>query len=65
MIMAFSSPNGRLPGRSTAALGVIQIEYQALWRRGEAGDELLDEGLTDAVNVLPARRVFEARDRRA
>lgn len=46
-------------------LGVIQIEYQALWRRGEAGDELLDEGLTDTLNVLPARHVFEARDRRA
>lgn len=45
-------------------LGVIQVENQALGWAGNAGNELFDEGFADTVNVLAARGVLEARDRR-
>ncbi len=48
----------------TCILGVIQVENQALRRAGKAGNELLDEGLADTVDVLAARRVLKARNRR-
>jgi hypothetical protein len=43
---------------------VIQVENQALWLAGKAGNELLDEGLADTVDILTPRRVLEERDRR-
>ena len=45
--------------------GVIQVENQALWRAGKAGDELFHECLAETVDILAARSVFEARDRRS
>ena len=43
--------------------GMVHVENQVLWRAGEAGDELLDQGLADAVDVLAAGGMFEARHR--
>jgi hypothetical protein len=46
------------PGAAGAAriLAVIQVENQTLGRAGKAGNELLDEGLTETVDILAARR---------
>ena len=43
---------------------VIEVENAALWRTGKAGNELFNEGLADAVDVLAAGGMFKARDGR-
>ena len=43
---------------------MIQVQNQALWRAGKAGNELFYERFADAVDVMAVRRMFEARDRR-
>jgi len=44
--------------------GMVQVEHEMAWWAGKAGDELLDQGLADPINVLAADRVFKARHRR-
>lgn len=39
--------------------GVIHIQHQRRWRLRKAGDELLDQSLTGAVNIARAGCVFE------
>lgn len=46
-------------------LGVIDIEHQGVRRGGVAGDELIDNGLADAVDIPAIHGVLKAGNRRS
>lgn len=32
--------------------GMVEVELKRAWRTGKASDDLLDQGLTNAINIL-------------